>query len=310
MTLAAATANLIERELQIDAPPQTVWRYFTEPERMLQWMGSAVTLEPRPGGQFHLDYNGFDRMSGRFLEVTPHSRIVFSWGWETLGDATPPGASRVEVTFTPNAGGTLLRLVHSGLEAHEAESHAQGWDMFLPFLAESAKSNAPAQPAADPLSASETFASRLNTALCDLRYIVEGMDEAAWQRPCPGTGWTAGGNAAHIVGHLALAHFAAQTARGERGQLADFTADGLNAFNESMRPVNEAESPSTVLTKLRADGPGAVEAVKAIRTDRLDRSQKMAFAGGAELSAAALLEGPLLGDIAAHLADIRAALAN
>lgn len=309
MTQAPTTASAIERELQIAAPPETVWRYFTEPERMVQWMGRSAEAQAMPGGDLRVDYNGFDRMRGTFLELVPHSRIVFSWGWETLGDQTPPGASRVEVTLTPHAGGTKLRLVHSGLEAHEAESHAQGWDLFLPFLAGAAESGAAAQPPREPLTASEELASKLNATLCELRYLLEGIDERSWSRRCPGTGWTVGGNAAHAVGHLALAHFAAQTAGGERGQLADFTADGLNAFNESMRPENEAAERPAVLSRLRSEGQDAVEAVKAILPEALARGQKMAFAGGAELSAAAILQGPLLTDVTAHIADIRAALA-
>ncbi len=306
----AATTSAIERELHIEAPPETVWRYFTEPGRMVQWMGRQAEADPRPGGVLRVDYNGFDRMRGAFVELVPYSRIVFTWGWETLGNQTPPGASRVEVTLTPQSGGTLLRLVHSGLEGLEVEGHAQGWDFFLPLLADSARTGAAAQPAREALAASEEFASQLNASLCDLRYLIEGLDDGAWARVCPGTGWTVGGNAAHALGHLALAHFAAQTASGERGTLADLTADELDALNARSRAENEAATRVDVLARLQSEGQAGVEAVKAIPPDTLGRSQPMAFAGGADLPASAILSGPLLGDLAAHIADIRAALAQ
>jgi hypothetical protein len=65
-----------------------------------------------------------------------------------------------------------------------------------------------------------------------------------------------------------------------------------------------------VLKALLEQGPAAVEAVKGIDPATLGAAQKMAFAGGTEVPAAALLEGPLAGDIAGHLADIRAGLAS
>jgi uncharacterized protein YndB with AHSA1/START domain len=91
-------------------------------------------LDPRPGGELRIDYNGSDVASGRFVEVNPPSRIVVTWGWEAPGDATPPGASTVEVDFVAYGDGTIVRLRHSGLAAGAVEAHAEGWDQFLPAL--------------------------------------------------------------------------------------------------------------------------------------------------------------------------------
>ena len=41
-----------------------------------------------------VDYNGFDVMRGEIIEVTPPTHLVMTWGWESLGDTTPPGGSR------------------------------------------------------------------------------------------------------------------------------------------------------------------------------------------------------------------------
>jgi uncharacterized protein YndB with AHSA1/START domain len=131
---ATADPTLIDRELRIAAPPETVFAYFVDPERMVRWMGTTADLEPRPGGRFHIDYNGKDVASGTYLELDPPRRVVFSWGWEMPGDPVPPGASTVEVTLTPDNGGTHLRLVHRGLPADAVDGHAEGWDYFLPTL--------------------------------------------------------------------------------------------------------------------------------------------------------------------------------
>lgn len=128
--------GVIERELRIGARPETVFAFWTDPTKMAQWMGRDVRLDPRPGGEFRIDYNGSDIAAGTFMELEPPTRIVLTWGWEMPGDPTPTGASTVEVTLVPDGDGTILRLRHSGLAADAVTGHAEGWDQFLPSLAE------------------------------------------------------------------------------------------------------------------------------------------------------------------------------
>ena len=73
----------------------------------------------------------------------PHTRIVFTFGWE--GDHNvPPGSSTVEVTLTPDGDGTLLRLVHRGLlTAAMREQHRDGWQLYLARLSVAAGGGKP-----------------------------------------------------------------------------------------------------------------------------------------------------------------------
>ncbi len=129
-----AVDGVIERELRIDAPPAIVFGFFTDPDRMARWMGRTVVLDPTPGGAYRIDYNGADIASGAFVDIDAPHRVVFTWGWEALGDAVPSGGSLVEVTFTPDGAGTRLVLRHSGLPTESIGGHAEGWDFFLPTL--------------------------------------------------------------------------------------------------------------------------------------------------------------------------------
>ena len=133
---AAAETRVIEREMRIEARPETVFGFWTDPAKMARWMGREIRLDPRPGGELRIDYNGEDVASGRFVELDVPFRIVFTWGWEAPGDATPPGSSTVEVDFVPDGTGTIVRLRHSGLATEAVEGHAVGWDQFLSRLAE------------------------------------------------------------------------------------------------------------------------------------------------------------------------------
>jgi len=129
-----ADADRVEKEVWIDAPPAAVFAFFTDPEKFARWLGVALGLDARPGGELHVDPNGKDRIRGRFLEVVPPARIVFSWGFDPPGPPVPPGSSVVEVTFTPENGGTRVRLVHLDLPGVERDGHSRGWDYHLERL--------------------------------------------------------------------------------------------------------------------------------------------------------------------------------
>jgi uncharacterized protein YndB with AHSA1/START domain len=128
-------SEIVEKEVRIAAQPETVFSYFTDAEKMQMWMGQQVTLDPRPGGTYRVDINGQNIAAGEFVEVVPHTRVVFTFGWEGDGAPIPPGSSTVEITLTPDGDGTLVRLRHSGLPSEMQEAHAEGWDNYMPRLA-------------------------------------------------------------------------------------------------------------------------------------------------------------------------------
>ena len=82
--------DVLERELRIAARPETVFAFFTDPDKMIRWMGKRATLDPRPGGICLIDINGHVTR-GEYLEVVPHSRVVFTGGWEAEGSTPRPG---------------------------------------------------------------------------------------------------------------------------------------------------------------------------------------------------------------------------
>jgi uncharacterized protein YndB with AHSA1/START domain len=127
---------VIEREVHIAASPETVFEFFTDPAKMVQWKGAQATLDPRPGGVYRVEMNEQAIALGEYVEVDPPNRVVFTWGWEGDYASTPPGSSTVEITLTQVDDGTLVRLVHTGLPTPEsAEAHGQGWDQYIPRLA-------------------------------------------------------------------------------------------------------------------------------------------------------------------------------
>ena len=120
---------------RIAAPPEAVFPFLVEPERMLRWMGTAARLEPTPGGEFWLDMNGTDVAVGAFSEVDPPRRVVFTWGWQG-SDEVPPGSTTVSIDLTVDGTDTIVELRHDGLPDELAARHHEGWNHFLPLLVE------------------------------------------------------------------------------------------------------------------------------------------------------------------------------
>ena len=134
---------VVQREVRIAAPPATVFAFLTDPEKILRWMGTEATVEPRQGGLYLVNVTGKDVARGRFTEVIPVHRLAYSFGWDGR-DEVPPGSSLIEIDLIDRDGGTLLRLTHSGLpNAAACTSHEKGWTHYLGRLAEAAAGRDP-----------------------------------------------------------------------------------------------------------------------------------------------------------------------
>ena len=129
------TDIVIEHQIRIAAAPETVFAYFTDPAKMVQWMGTEATLDPRPGGVCRINPSGQGAVLGQFVEVDPPRRVVFTWGWESEMFATPPQSTLVEVSLMPDGEGTIVQLTHRRLHARAVALHRAGWEHYLARLA-------------------------------------------------------------------------------------------------------------------------------------------------------------------------------
>lgn len=128
---------LVRREVQIAAPPATVFAFLTDPQKILSWMGAEATTEAHPGGLYLVKGigNNASAARGAFREVVPVHRLAYSFGWEG-NEEMPPGSSLVEIDLIDRDGGTLLRMTHGGLpNAVQCANHDRGWTHYLGRLA-------------------------------------------------------------------------------------------------------------------------------------------------------------------------------
>jgi uncharacterized protein YndB with AHSA1/START domain len=135
--------------IEILSPPEIVFRYFVEPERLVRWMGDYARLEAVEGGTFSVDINGV-LIRGHYVALEPARRIEIAWG-EPGNAAMPPGSTHVLIELAPTQTGTRLTLTHMGLVQDEAIKHAMGWPHFLGRLLDAAEGR---DPGKDPWAAS------------------------------------------------------------------------------------------------------------------------------------------------------------
>ena len=146
--MAVTETKSIERTIEVNASPETVFSFLVEPAKMRKWMSIGGEGDVRVGADYRLQVTKEDVACGRYLEITPPSRLVMTWGWEGADAITPAGSTTLEFNLERKGAGTLVRLVHRDLPNEEsATKHGHGWEHYLKRLSVAA---AGGDPGPDP----------------------------------------------------------------------------------------------------------------------------------------------------------------
>lgn len=132
--------DLVEYEISIAAPAEAVYRLLTTVDGLKRWIAVDAAVAPEPGGGLRWTHENGATMIGRFVELDPPRRLVFTYGWEGDLMGLAPEASTVEIQLEERPGGTILRLVHRGVPPDVVEEHLRGWIHFLGRLRDAAGS--------------------------------------------------------------------------------------------------------------------------------------------------------------------------
>ena len=126
---------------RIQAPAAKVYSAWLDPRMLMRFMmpGPGMTTpkadtDPKVGGRFALVMNdGKTEIphAGTYLELTPHSRIAFTW-------ESPHSAegSTVTLDFAPDGDATMVTLTQLRFaNENSREGHRSGWASILDALA-------------------------------------------------------------------------------------------------------------------------------------------------------------------------------
>jgi uncharacterized protein YndB with AHSA1/START domain len=138
----------IEREIYVEASPETVFEVVSSPDHLKEWWPDDARYEATPGstGEIVFGDRDGDGTVVQFTVVDAQPPRTFSFRWtHPVGETAKEGNSLL-VTFdlTPSGGGTLLRMTETGfremgwevaLLEQQYQDHVTGWAFYLPRLA-------------------------------------------------------------------------------------------------------------------------------------------------------------------------------
>lgn len=156
--------RLVDRTVVIGAAPERVYALLTTADGLVRWMAPHADVNPVVDGVVTWRHANGDTVSGRFVDLVPGRRVVFTYGWDRADVGIPPGSTTVEITLTPLPGPnglrTELHLVHRGLSGPMAGAHDGGWTNYLARLTAAAEGR---DPGPDPLALQRVPAARAFT---------------------------------------------------------------------------------------------------------------------------------------------------
>src|SRR3569623_888960 len=97
-TTATATEDTVVLTRQFKAPRERVFAAFASANMLCQWLGPkdgkvlGCEVDFKVGGKYRYAFNstqmGDMAVNGEYREITPPSKIVFTWQWEDDEDWT------------------------------------------------------------------------------------------------------------------------------------------------------------------------------------------------------------------------------
>jgi len=135
MSVQSAVKPSLTLKRRFKAPPAKVFAAWTDPEKIMRWMGPGETTaigaecDARVGGRYAImmrtPSGEAHDVGGVYREVIANEKLVFTWAWRS----TPERQSLVTVSFKADGEGTLLTLTHEQFADEQTrDGHKAGWN--------------------------------------------------------------------------------------------------------------------------------------------------------------------------------------
>jgi uncharacterized protein YndB with AHSA1/START domain len=130
-----AFPHQLDRTVDIGAPVDVVFDYFTDSALWAAWWGAGSEIDATPGGRMLIRHGNGVEVTGEVLEVEPPRRIVFTYGYPAGAQLPKPGGSQVTIALEPHGTSTRLHLRHVFADVAARDEHVQGWRYQLSVFA-------------------------------------------------------------------------------------------------------------------------------------------------------------------------------
>jgi uncharacterized protein YndB with AHSA1/START domain len=146
--MSTAELTRIDREIEIQAPPERVWRALTDAKELSEWFQMEIEGEIVAGNDVwmtstHAEHAG-QRGRVRIVELTKPGRVVWRWhpgAVEAAVDYSHEPQTTVTFTLEPTAKGTRLSVSETGFDEVSLERRAkvyadntEGWATVFVWL--------------------------------------------------------------------------------------------------------------------------------------------------------------------------------
>jgi len=136
--------NTVKLHRVFKAPPERVFRGFTDPDALVKWMSpygftaKVHHLEPKVGGTFKMSFTNFSTgnghsFGGEYLELVPNEKLRYT---DKFDDPNLAGELEVTITLKPVLCGTEVDITQTGIpDAIPVEMCYLGWQESMMQLA-------------------------------------------------------------------------------------------------------------------------------------------------------------------------------
>ena len=138
----------IEREIYVEASPETVFGVVSSPEHVKHWWPDDARYDIAPGATGEIRFGDPEAGGGvasfTVVDVQPPRLFSFRWTHPAGQDAREGNSLLVTFRLAPSGEGTVLRMTETGFREmgweaavleQQYQEHVHGWDFFLPRLA-------------------------------------------------------------------------------------------------------------------------------------------------------------------------------
>lgn len=137
--------NTISLHRVLSAPPERVYRAFTDPHAMVKWFppnGFTATIhqiDVRVGGGYKMSFTSFSTgsshsFSGKYIELIPNQKIKYI---DKFDDPKLAGNMQVTITLEEKMCGTDLKIIQEDIpDLIPVEMCYLGWQQSLNLLAQ------------------------------------------------------------------------------------------------------------------------------------------------------------------------------
>ena len=144
--------NTIRLHRVLQAPPERVYRAFTDAGAMSKWLPpngftcQVHHLDAKVGGTYKMSFTNFTSgkshsFGGEYLELKPNELLRYS---DSFDDPNLPGQMQTTITLKKVSCGTELNIVQEGIpDVIPPEACCLGWQESLTLLAKLVEAEIP-----------------------------------------------------------------------------------------------------------------------------------------------------------------------